>query len=104
MTPIFKYIVSWRNFRRSRYTAKRYGLDFERKCVFDHQLRPLGYPRHGGIVSVSMRSGKVGLYKASITRFWPGNTGQKDWLFEFQGYARSSEFGEYVEVSDVCVT
>lgn len=86
MKERLKKFKVWRNLRKARKAAKRYGLDFTVKCVFDYQLRNYGLVKHNSICQVKMESGKTGLYLAKITKHWPGNTGQKDWSFEFQGY------------------
>lgn len=79
-------LLGWWRLRQARKAAKRYDLDFEIGCVFDYQLKPYGYPRHGQLCEVAMQSGKKAIYRAEITKFWPGNE-QKNWRFEFQGYA-----------------
>ena len=76
---------------KARWLAKKYKLDFNHNCVFDHQVAHYGLFEHGQlhnekIVEVPMESGKIGLYNATVTLRWPGNTGQKNWHFEFQGY------------------
>ena len=80
-------LVSWWRLKQARRTAKKYDLDFEVKCVFDHQLRPYGNPRDGQLCVIALHSGHA-IYRAKVTRFWPGNK-QKDWRFEFQGYKNS---------------
>lgn len=74
--------------RQARKAAKKYNLDFERKCIFDFELytQSYGYAKDGETSLIPMESGKTGIYKAKITKIYPGNTGQKDWKFEFQGY------------------
>lgn len=62
-------------------------MDFEVRCVFDHQLRPYGSPKDGDTVEIKMRSGHFGIYKVEFLRNWPGHTGQRDWKFWFQGYS-----------------
>lgn len=84
-TGLLDRVVDWWRFRQVRIAAKKYGLDFEVKCVFDEQLSPYGYPKHGQLCEIAMQSGKTAIYRAVITRFWPGNA-QKDWRFEFHGY------------------
>ena len=79
------------NLWKARRAAKKYNLDFNRNCVFDYQMSHYGLIEHGQlrdrkVVEVPMQSGKIGLYKATVTLTWPGNTGQKNWKFEFQGY------------------
>lgn len=79
-------LVSWKKHRQIRAAARKYNLDFEHGCLFDEQLRPYGYPKHGELCVVDMQSGKKALYKATVTKVWSGDTGQKSWRFEFQGY------------------
>ena len=86
-------LVSWWRLRQARRAAKKYGLDFEVWCVFDYQLKPYGYPGSGQLCEVAMKSGKTAIYRAEITEFWPGNTGQKSWRFEFQGYKSANDGG-----------
>jgi len=78
------------NLWKARRAAKKYKLDFNHNCVFDHQLQNYNLWEHGQLktnnIEVPMESGKIGLYKATITLTWPGHTGQKNWKFEFQGY------------------
>lgn len=73
--------------RLARKAAKKYNLDFIKKCCFAHQIHGISNktPKHNEIVKVPMESGKTGLYKVTIDSCW-GNTGQKDWYYEFQGY------------------
>lgn len=61
-------------------------LDFRHGCCWRHQLfyKGLGYGQ-GEEVEVSMKSGRVAVYKCTTTNL-PGNTGQKDWLFTFLRY------------------
>lgn len=75
----------WWHHRKMRKYASEHGLDFRVGCVFDHQMRPYGRPDHGDLCEVEMSSGRTAIYRAEIDRFL-GDTGQKDWLFYFQGY------------------
>ncbi len=75
----------WQKHKRIRRMAKKYDLDFETGCVFNHQLRLYGYPKHDEVCQIEMQSGKTALYRAEIIKIC-GSTGQKSWRFEFQGY------------------
>lgn len=75
--------------RKARKAAKKYNLDFVKKCYFSYQLyRNFSGLKNGTgeIVKVPMESGKIGLYKVNSDRSNYGNTGQYDWYFKFQGY------------------
>ena len=87
MNPTIRKIFNWWRLRKARKLALRYGLDFTHSCVFDEQLNlPIRHLMRGGLVLIPMKSGRKAYYKGIITSHYPGNTGQKDWLFEFQGY------------------
>ena len=81
-------MVGWRDHRRNRKAAEKFGYDFEHRCVFDSQLSNYTrFPKDGRIIEVKMQSGKIALYK--MIRVWRsslGDTGQKHWKFEFQKY------------------
>ena len=64
-------------------------LDFEHRCVWRHQLKYGGLRNgNGEIVRVPMESGRVGLYRATSSRYSysSDDTGQKNWKFEFIEY------------------
>lgn len=73
----------------ARAAAKKYDLDFVKTCMFRHELSHISGVRQGAgeIVKIPMESGKTGLYKVTSEMFNYGGTGQRDWYFEFQGYA-----------------
>jgi len=84
-------IVSWLRLLQARRAAKKYGLDFEHKCCFQHQVAGIGVGLRSGdgeIVLVPMRSGKTARYKVTSERYSYvfDDTGQRNWRFEFQGY------------------
>lgn len=83
-------IVSWWRLLQARRAAKKYGLDFEHRCCFRHQVAHIGTglkDGRGEIVLVPMQSGKVARYEVNAEPFsWSANTGQMNWRFEFQGY------------------
>jgi len=85
---IVERLIIWWKLQQARKAAKKYNLDFELRCVFNHQIPYISAGK--GIVKVPMESGKTGLYKANITEFL-GNTGQKNWKFEFVGYDTEGE-------------
>ena len=87
-----KRIVSWWKHRQVRKAAKKYDLDFEHRCCFPEQVIGIGEGLKygcGEIVRVLMQSGKIALYKVTSRRvnYSADDTGQRHWLFEFQGYA-----------------
>ena len=92
-SPIARF-RSWFYLKRARRAAKKYGLDFAHRCAFRHQLDYYGLKNGDGeIVKVPMTSGKTGLYKVTSEMLRTGvdYTGQQNWHFEFQGYAKLKE-------------
>ena len=84
-------IVSWWRHAQARRAAKKYGLDFEHKCCFRHQVANIGTGLKDGcgeIVLVPMLSGRIARYKVTSERFSYtfDDTGQRNWLWQFQGY------------------
>ena len=94
---VIKRLVCWWRLKKARRAAKRYGLDFEHRCCFRHQVASIGEGiQHGDgeIARVPMKSGKVALYKVTSERFGftsADDTGQRNWHFEFQGYVDQRE-------------
>lgn len=72
--------------KQARKAAKKYNLDFVKKCYFLHELRHISGIKTGK-VKIPMESGKTGLYKVRSDCSNYGSTGQRDWYFTFQGYA-----------------
>ena len=81
-----KNLAKWFKCSQAINAVKKHDLDFEHGCVFDHQMRPFGYPKDGGLCVIEMQSGRKASYKAIVTKHWSGDTGQKSWRFEFQEY------------------
>jgi len=88
-------LSDWWYLKRARFAAKKYGLDFENRCCFRHQVSKIGYGLKNGdgeIVLVPMKSGKTAKYKVTSSRYsvtsnFSGEY-QKNWFWEFQGYER----------------
>ena len=88
---LYNQLKKWIYLKRARLAAKKYELDFNVGCVFDYQLKPYGYPKSGDICHIPMQSGRTAIYKAKVTKWWDGGTGQKSWRFEFQGYVEDTK-------------
>lgn len=74
-----------------KYSPKR-RLDFTHPCCFKHQVKQYGiHLDTGENVEVQMHSGKTGVYKVTSNPNGYGNTGQRDWHFEFLCYKQSQE-------------
>ena len=92
LLPLTARFVAWWRYRQARKLAKKYNLDFVHKCCFRHQIINIGEGieyGYGEIVRVPMKSGKIALYKLTSERVCVvfEDTGQRNWYFEFQGYA-----------------
>lgn len=76
-----------RKLKKARKAAKKYHLDFNHKCLFNHQLSYSGLNYgNGEIAEVPMESGKTGLYQVISDSSTYNGTGQRDWYFTFMGY------------------
>lgn len=89
---LMKQLGNWWRLRWARKAAKKYGLDFEHKCCFRHQIDSIGKGVRNGngeIALIEMTSGKTAKYRVTSERYNMAfeATGQRNWLFEFQGYA-----------------
>lgn len=92
-TSVVDRLVSWWRLKEARRAATKYGLDLEYRCCFRHQIVGIGEGIKNGsgeIARIPMKSGKTALYKVTSERFnysSADDTGQRNWHFEFQGYA-----------------
>lgn len=74
----------------NRRMAKKYGLDFEHRCCFHHQIAHIGKGTRDDWsdqeVEVEMQSGRKALYLLTKHDNNYGGTGQRIWRYEFIKY------------------